>query len=77
MKWWDQNAMILVFEFWVLSQLYQLTEETKEEYSRKKQEIMQRPHGERYGIPESIGKNRIGMNIISLQQKKKKKDNTW
>lgn len=34
---------------------------------------MQRPHGERYGIPESIGKNRIGMNIIALQLKKKKK----
>lgn len=50
-----------------------MTEETKEEYSGKKQEIMQRPHGERYGMPESIEKNRIGMYIIALQQKKKKK----
>ena len=54
-----------------------MTEETKEEYSGKKQEIMQRPHGERYGMPESIEKNRIGMYIIALQQKKKKKDITW
>lgn len=50
-----------------------MTEETKEEYSGKKQEIMQRPHGERYGMPESIEKNRIGMYIIALQQKKKEK----
>lgn len=60
-----------------MSSRIRLAEEKWKDYSGKKQEGIQRPCGERYGMPDCVvssglcvEQNRIRMRVIDVQQKK-------